>query len=65
MLTGQETRFEPPPEMAGRFRKLQMPAMDISATGIRARVAGGQRIAPLVSPAVARYIEQHHLYQST
>lgn len=65
MLTGQETRFEPPPEMAGRFHKLQMPAMDISATGIRARVAGGQGIAPLVSPAVARYIEDNHLYQST
>ena len=65
LLTGRETQFMPPPEMAGRFRKLQMPAMDISATGIRARVAGGQGIAPLVSPAVARYIEHNHLYQST
>jgi nicotinate-nucleotide adenylyltransferase len=63
LMTGQETRFVPPPEMAGRFRKLQMPAMDISATGIRARVAGGQGIAPLVSPAVASYIETNHLYQ--
>jgi len=41
-----------------------MPAMDISATGIRARVASQQGIAPLVSPAVARYIEDNHLYQS-
>ncbi len=65
LLTGQETRFVPPPEMAGRFRKLQMPAMDISATGIRARVAGGQGIAPLVSPAVARYIEHNSLYQNS
>lgn len=64
-LTGQETRFVPPPAMAGRFRKLQMPAMDISATGIRARVASRQGIAPLVSPAVARYIEQNHLYTGT
>lgn len=64
LLTGQETRFVPPPEMAGRFRKLEMPAMDISATGIRARVAGGQGIAPLVSPAVARYIETNSLYQT-
>ncbi|MDP3701071.1 MAG: nicotinate (nicotinamide) nucleotide adenylyltransferase [Hylemonella sp.] len=64
LLTGQETRFVPPPEMAGRFCKLQMPAMDISATGIRARVASQQGIAPLVSPAVARYIEENHLYQS-
>jgi len=61
-LTGQETRFVPPPGMAGRFCKLHMPTMDISATGIRARVAGGQGIAPLVSPAVARYIDQHNLY---
>ena len=65
MLTGQETQFLPPPEMVGRFRKLQMPAMDISATGIRARVAGGQGIAPLVSPAVARYIEHNSLYQNS
>lgn len=65
VLTGQETRFAPPPEMAGRFCKLQMPAMDISATGIRARIASRLGIAPLVSPAVARYIEQHNLYQST
>jgi nicotinate-nucleotide adenylyltransferase len=65
VLTGQETRFVPPPEMTGRFRKIHMPAMDISATGIRARIASRQGIAPLVSPAVARYIEQHNLYQST
>lgn len=65
LMTGQETRFVPPPEMAGRFCKLHMPAMDISATGIRARVASQQGIAPLVSPAVARYIEDNHLYQST
>jgi len=64
VLTGQETQFLPPPEMASRFRKLHMPAMDISATGIRARVASQQGIAPLVSAAVARYIEDHHLYQT-
>lgn len=65
VLTGQVVPFAPPPEMTGRFRKLNMPVMDISATGIRARVAGLQGIAPLVSPAVARYIETHHLYQTT
>ena len=65
VLTGQETRFVPPPEMAGRFCKLSMPPMDISATGIRTRVASRQGIAPLVTPAVARYIEDHHLYQSS
>ena len=61
-LTGQETRFVPPPEMADRFCKLSMPAMDISATGIRARLASQQGISPLVCASVARYIEDHHLY---
>jgi nicotinate-nucleotide adenylyltransferase len=61
-LTGQETRFVPPPEMAARFHKLQMPVMDISATGIRSRIAARQGIAPLVSAPVARYIADHHLY---
>jgi nicotinate-nucleotide adenylyltransferase len=64
VLTGRETGFIPPPEMASRFRKLHMPAMDISATGIRARIGNQQGIAPLVSPAIARYIDEHHLYQS-
>jgi nicotinate-nucleotide adenylyltransferase len=50
--------------MASRFRKLHMPAMDISATGIRARIGTQQGIAPLVSPAIARYIDEQHLYQS-
>jgi len=62
LLTGRETGFTPPPELASQFQKIQMPAMDISATGIRARAATGQGIEPLVSPAVARYIEDHHLY---
>ena len=65
MLTGQEVRFTPPAPMARRFRALQMPVMDISATGIRARVASRLGIAPLVSPAVARYIEENHLYRAT
>lgn len=63
-LTGQETRFVPPPEMAARFHKLHMPVMDISATGIRSRIAARQGIAPLVSAPVARYIADHHLYTS-
>lgn len=61
-LTGQETQFVPPPEMAARFHKLHMPVMDISATGIRSRIAARQGIAPLVSAPVARYIADHHLY---
>lgn len=63
-LTGQETRFVPSTEMAARFHKLHMPVMDISATGIRSRIAAQQGIAPLVSAPVARYIAHHHLYST-
>jgi nicotinate-nucleotide adenylyltransferase len=41
-----------------------MPPMPVSATEIRHKIALGQDIAPLVFDSVARYIEQHHLYQS-
>jgi nicotinate-nucleotide adenylyltransferase len=44
---------------------LALPAMDISATDIRARVAVGQGISSLVPPAVAQYIHQHRLYRGT
>lgn len=62
-------RFDPqtlaplPPE--ARFEPLALPPMDISATDIRSRAARGADIAALVPPAVARYIDQHHLYAST
>lgn len=42
-----------------------LPMMDISSTDIRARAAAGQRVDALVPPAVARYIDQHHLYRGT
>jgi nicotinate-nucleotide adenylyltransferase len=42
-----------------------LPMMDISSTDIRARVAAGQRIDALVPAAVARYIDQNHLYRGT
>lgn len=72
LLTGRVASLDPPAELQGRFVHLQMPLMDISATGIREGVregvragrAAGREIAPLVSPAVARYIETHHLYQT-
>jgi nicotinate-nucleotide adenylyltransferase len=48
---------------AARYRVLQLPPLDISATGIRARVAAGQDIGALVPPPVAQYIHQHRLYQ--
>lgn len=44
-------------------RTLAMPRLDVSATAIRAAVARGEDVAPLTGPAVARYIEEHHLYR--
>jgi nicotinate-nucleotide adenylyltransferase len=43
-------------------RVVPLPMLDISATDIRARVASGASIDGLVPPAVARYIDSHHLY---
>lgn len=48
----------------GRLEPLQLPLMPVSATDIRSRVASHLGINHLVPAGVARYIEQHHLYQS-
>ena len=67
--TGAAARFDPktlPGLPAGaRFETLVFEPMALSATDIRARAAQGLEIARLVPPAVARYIDQHHLYAST
>ena len=47
-----------------RVETLRLPAMPESATEIRARLTAGQDITDLVEPAVASYIESHHLYRS-
>jgi len=39
--------------------------MPFSSTEIRARAGAGEKIDHLVPGAVARYIEDHHLYQPT
>ena len=48
-----------------RFARIELPAMDLSATDIRMQAARGMDISDLVPPAVARYIDLHHLYRST
>lgn len=48
-----------------RVETLQLPQMPESATEIRRRLTRGQEITDLVEPAVARYIESHHLYKNT
>lgn len=42
--------------------RIQIPPHPESATAVRARVARGDGVGPMVSPAVARYIEDNHLY---
>jgi nicotinate-nucleotide adenylyltransferase len=59
---------EPQPDPALRqvpHRRLAipMPAMPVSSTAIRARVAAGASLAGLVPPAVAAYIAEHGLYR--
>ena len=46
----------------GHFQPLRLPLMNLSATDVRARAAAGLGIDHLVPAAVARYIDQHHLY---
>jgi nicotinate-nucleotide adenylyltransferase len=64
------TTLDPPaltridaPGAPTRVLFLETPTPDISATDIRHRIATDQAIAGLVAPAVAVYIEQHHLYR--
>lgn len=49
--------------LASPMRALALPAMEVAATDIRARVAADADISTLVPPAVALYIQQHGLYR--
>jgi nicotinate-nucleotide adenylyltransferase len=49
--------------LQAQSRQLRLPSMPGSATEVRAQVAAGAGIAHLVPPGVARYIDQHNLYQ--
>jgi nicotinate-nucleotide adenylyltransferase len=54
----------PLPRLDGaRMSLLEMPAIDISSSMVRARVARGEPIEELVGAAVAGYIAEHHLYR--
>lgn len=61
----QVPNFVPLPGVQDRFIRLAMPLTPLSATAIRQRLTAGESVAPLVGDAVARYIDQHHLYLST
>lgn len=49
--------------LQARIRPLDMPLMPHSATDIRVLAATQQALTGLVSPAVERYIHEHHLYR--
>lgn len=52
-----------PAESAGSVSLVQVPAMAISSTDCRNRVASGQPIWYLVPDGVVQYITKHHLYR--
>jgi nicotinate-nucleotide adenylyltransferase len=51
--------------LASQLEVVEVSSVDISSTQIRAAVREGRSIAELVPPAVAGYIELHHLYEAT
>jgi nicotinate-nucleotide adenylyltransferase len=56
----------PDPALAAtphRVVTLALPRIDVSATEIRRRIADGRDYTDMVPAAVARYIDQHHLYR--
>jgi nicotinate-nucleotide adenylyltransferase len=52
------------PGAAGRVHRMEIPALAISSSDLRTRVARGAPIQYLVPDEVARYIHDHALYQS-
>jgi nicotinate-nucleotide adenylyltransferase len=62
--TGASTLFDAEKLFPARFFHLKMPALSISATQIRATISARQPVDTLVQNSVARYIADHHLYQS-
>src|SRR5436190_6697591 len=57
------SRAHLPEESAGSVSLVQVPAMSISSTDCRNRVASGQPIWYLVPDGVVQYITKHHLYR--
>lgn len=52
-------------EAIADYRWIDGPALDVSATALRARVASGRSVRFLVPDAVAGYIDAHRLYRTT
>ena len=62
--SGAEGDFQAPQAWLHRFLRLPLAPMALSATELRARLGAHQNVSPLVPEPVARYIEDHHLYQA-
>jgi nicotinate-nucleotide adenylyltransferase len=52
------------PGAAGRVHRMEIPALAISSSDIRERVARGAPVQYLVPDGVARYIQKHGLYRA-
>jgi nicotinate-nucleotide adenylyltransferase len=52
------------PGAAGRVHRMEIPALAVSSSEIRARVARGAPVQYLVPDGVARYIQKHGLYRT-
>jgi nicotinate-nucleotide adenylyltransferase len=50
---------------AGRFRVIDMPALDLSSTALRERARRGATLAYLVPPGVERMIRAKRLYRGS
>jgi nicotinate-nucleotide adenylyltransferase len=48
---------------AGRWTLVQVPALEVSSSDIRSRIASGRSIRYWVPPAVEAYIREHGLYR--
>jgi nicotinate-nucleotide adenylyltransferase len=62
--TGAKGQFDAQMAQFPSLTAIHMPPRELSATHLRQRAASGQSLIPLVFESVARYIDQHHLYQS-
>ena len=56
--------FDSSKQPGNPMQRLQLPPSPLNATEVRDRTAQGQSVSALVFESVARYIDQHHLYQA-